>query len=261
MPDSGQRASLTKAARLLAPCRRLLLLAGAGLSADAGVPTFRGEGGLWRDHRAEDLATPEGFASAPELVWDWYRERRLHIASCEPHAGQRAVALLQRHFPAARVLVATTNEDDLLERAGVSDVVHLHGSLFHTRCTACPWMDDDRLDNALSLLPCPRCGAPVRPGSVWFGEPLPRAALDRLGAFAPDGCLLVGSSCLVQPAAGIPLDLQVHGAPVVELNPEETPLSALVACSIRGPARELLPPLADLLTSSIMRDQQQRQGG
>lgn len=260
MAGSGQRESLTRAAKLLAPCRRLLLLAGAGLSADAGVPTFRGEGGLWNDWKAEDLASADGFARDPETVWDWYRERRLHIASCEPHAGQRAVALLQQHFPAAQVLIATTNEDDLLERAGVRDVVHIHGSLFVTRCTVCAWADDDHLDNALSLMPCPRCGAAVRPGSVWFGEALPRAALDRLDAFAPDGCLLVGSSCLVQPAAGIPLDIQVHGHPVVEINPEETPLSALVSCSIRGPAKDVMPPLTDLLTSSIMRDQQRRQG-
>ena len=258
MADSAIRAALAKAAHMLAPSRRLLVLAGAGLSADAGVPTFRGEGGLWNEHRAEDLATPEGFLRDPELVWDWYRERRLGIAECAPHPGQRTIALLQRHFPAAQVQVATTNEDDLLERAGVGEVIHLHGSLFTTRCTVCAWSDDDHEDNALSLLPCPRCGALVRPGSVWFGEPLPRAALDRLHAFDPDGCLVVGSSALVQPAAGIPLDIQVHGHPVVEVNPEETPLSALVGCSLRGSAKDLLPPLVDLLTSSIVRDQQRR---
>lgn len=260
MSGSGSRTSLARAAGLLAPCRRLLILAGAGLSADAGVPTFRGEGGLWNEWRAEDLASLAGFARDPELVWEWYRDRRLHIAGCEPHPGQRSIALIQRHFPAAQVLVATTNEDDLLERAGVPEVLHLHGSLFTTRCTACDWGDDDHLDNALSLLPCPRCGAPVRPGSVWFGEELPRAGLDRLHAFDPDGCLLVGSSCLVQPTAGIPLDLQMQGRPVVEVNPEETPLSAVVACSLRGTARDVLPPLADLLTSATMREQLARQG-
>lgn len=260
MSDSAQRAAIAKAAQLLAPSRRLLVLAGAGLSADAGVPTFRGEGGLWNEFRVEDLASPEGFAREPDLVWDWYRERRLRIAECEPHPGQRTIALLQKHFPAARVLIATTNEDDLLERADVADVVHLHGSLFTTCCTACDWSDDDHHDNSLSLMPCPRCGARVRPGSVWFNEPLPRAALDRLHAFDPDGCLVVGSSCLVQPAAGIPLDIQVHGHPVVEVNPEETPLSNLVGCSLRGSARDILPPLIDLLTSSIVRDQQRRQG-
>jgi NAD-dependent deacetylase len=248
------------AARLLAPCRRLLVLTGAGMSADAGVPTFRGEGGLWREHNAEDLATPEGFTRDPALVWTWYRERRLQAAGCEPHAGQRSIAMLERHFPAAQVLVATTNEDDLLERAGVGEVVHLHGSLFSTRCVAaCGWQVAVDQDNAASFLPCPRCGAATRPGSIWFGEALPRVALDRVAEFEPDGCLVVGSSCLVQPTAGIPLELAVHGRPVVEVNPEETPLSAMVACSLRGTARDLLPPLIDLLTSAIVRDQHRDQ--
>ncbi|MEK7415952.1 MAG: Sir2 family NAD-dependent protein deacetylase [Planctomycetota bacterium] len=260
MGDSGQRVIIDKAVRLLAPAKRLLVLAGAGLSADAGVPTFRGEGGLWNDHKAEDLATPGGFERDPELVWDWYRERRLHIANCEPHVGQRSIALLQRHFPAATVLIATTNEDDLLERAGVSDVLHLHGALFTTRCSVCAWSGDDHVDNALSLMPCPQCAARVRPGSVWFGESLPKSALDRMHAFHADGCLVIGSSAMVQPAAGIPVDLQSHGHPVVEVNPEETPLSNVVACSLRGSAKVLLPPMIDLLTSSIMREQQSRQG-
>ena len=259
-PGPAPAARPDAAAKLLAPCRRLLVLAGAGLSADAGVPTFRGEGGLWQTHNVEELASPAAFARNPELVWEWYRERRLTVAMSEPHAGQRAVRLLKEHFPGGEVLVATTNEDDLLERAGVVPVIHLHGSLFDTICAdGCGWSRRDSEDNSLSMRPCPECGALTRPGSVWFGEALPRAALDRLHAFNPDGCLVVGSSCLVQPAAGIPLDIQVHGHPVVEVNPEETPLSKLVACSLRGSAKDILPPLVDLLTSSIVRDQQRRQ--
>jgi NAD-dependent deacetylase len=252
-------ATITDAARLLAPCRRLLVLTGAGLSADAGVPTFRGEGGLWRSHNVEDLATPEGFARAPDLVWDWYRERRLHVACAEPHPGQRTVALLQSHFPGGQVLVATTNEDDLLERAGVRDVVHLHGFLFDTRCAdGCGWTAHDSDDNALSLRACPGCGARTRPASVWFNEPLPRAALDAVVRFQPDGCLLVGSSCIVQPVSAIPSDLALAGRPVVEVNLEETGFSGLAGCSLRGTAKELLPGLIDLLTSHTMRDQQSR---
>ncbi len=248
------------AAALLARCRRLLVLAGAGLSADAGIPTFRGEDGLWRNHRAEDLATRAGFDRDPDLVWDWYRERRLHIASSQPHPGQRTVALLQRHFPPpARVLVATTNEDDLLERSGVDPVVHLHGSLFDTRCAVdCGWSACDDDDNSLSLGPCPRCGARVRPGSVWFGEALPHAALEAISHFDPDGCLLVGSSCLVQPASAIPPELAMAGRPVVEINPDETPFSRIAAASLRGTAKDLLPPLVDLLTSRTIQDQLRR---
>jgi NAD-dependent deacetylase len=249
-----------EAARCLATSQRLLVLAGAGLSADAGVPTFRGDGGLWRTYNVGDLATPEGFARDPALVWDWYRDRRLEVASCEPHPGQRALALLQLHFPDAEVLVATTNEDDLLERAGVLDVVHLHGSLFDTACSAgCGWVERDGEDNSRSFGPCPRCGALVRPGSVWFGEPLPSAGLTRIADFHPDGCLVVGSSCTVEPVSGIPGELLQSGVPVVEVNLDETPLSSHATVSLRGAARDLLPPLVDLLTSAIVRDQRRRQ--
>lgn len=258
-PSQDQRcgqAALAAAARVLGDCRRVLVLTGAGTSADSGVPTFRGEGGLWRSHRATDLASLDGFRRDPELVWDWYRERRLHVACALPHEGQRTLALLQQHLPPpAQVLVATTNEDDLLERAGVEAVLHLHGDLFQTRCAAdCGWAARDDCDNALSFLDCPRCGAAVRPGSVWFGEAVPPELLDTLQAFAPDGCLVIGSSGLVQPAAAIPPELALAGLPVVELNPDETPLSSLAKVSLRGQARQLLPQLVDLLTSRTVRE-------
>lgn len=253
------REDLGAAARRLAPCRRLLVLAGAGASADAGVPTFRGTGGMWRRHRPEDLACPDGFARDPALVWEWYRERRALVARAQPHAGQRALALLARHFPAAEVLVATTNEDDLLERAGVAEVVHLHGCLFCTRCAAgCGWTTRDDRDSAASLAPCPACGAAVRPGSVWYGEPLPEAELGRLSAFQADGCLLIGSSAVVAPVSTIPAEMALAGLPVVEVNVAETPISPAVAVSLRGTAREVLPALCDLLSSATVRDQSRR---
>lgn len=250
-----------RAADLLAPCRRLLVLTGAGSSADAGIPTFRGPGGLWNDRKVEELASAAGFAADPEAVWDWYRARRIQAGMAQPHPGQRAIALLHRHFPAAQVLVVTTNEDDLLERAGVTEVLHLHGSFFETRCSAlCGWRDQDR-DSVLSRQPCPRCGARVRPGSVWFGEPLPSFPLERIAAFDADGCLMVGSACLVAPAAGIPTQLAEAGHPVVEVNTSETPFSLIASAVLRGCAKDLLPPLVDLLTSSTVRDQRLRQGG
>ncbi len=250
----------SEAAKLLRPCRRLLVMTGAGMSADAGVPTFRCEGGFWKNHKFEDLAHPDGFTRDPDLVWEWYRERRLQVASSAPHPGQRTIALLQRHFPTpGQVLIATTNEDDLLERAGVSPVLHLHGSLFETICSAaCGWRAADDGDNALSLMPCPRCGAPVRPGSVWYGEALPLPPLQAITQFNPDGCLLVGSSCLVQPASAIPSDLVIANQPVVEINTEETPFSPIATCSIRGTAKDVLPGLVDLLTSRTVQDQKRR---
>ncbi|MHC5067744.1 MAG: Sir2 family NAD-dependent protein deacetylase [Planctomycetota bacterium] len=251
--QADDRSGLLAAAAALGNCQRLLVLTGAGTSADAGVPTFRDAGGLWRDHRPEDLASRQAFADRPEVVWEWYRQRRLHIAGCEPHAGQRCLALLQRHFP-GQVLIATTNEDDLLERAGVSPVLHLHGSLFTSRCANdCGWSTTNDQDNAWSFVPCPRCGAPVRPGSVWFGEPLPPAPLAAIEAFRPDGCLVVGSSSLVQPAAAIPPELALAGRPVVEINPQATPLSGMIDHALFGTARALLPDLVDLLTSRLVR--------
>ena len=253
-------AKIADAAKALAGCRRLLVLTGAGLSADAGVATFRGAGGLWNDYKAEDLASLAGFQRNPELVWDWYRERRMAVAVAEPHPGQRSLALLQKHYPGGQVMVATTNEDDLLERAGVDPVVHLHGSLFDTICSqACGWRARDGEDNSLSMVPCPTCGAATRPGSVWYGESLPPGMLEQVSAFDADGCLLVGSSCLVQPVSSIPGELAaLH--PVVEVNVEETHFSDAVACSLRGTAKDLLPGLVDLLTSHTVRDQQDRSG-
>ena len=249
--------SVNEAADRLLDCRKLLVLVGAGGSADSGIPTFRDAGGFWQTHRPEDLAHPDAFREQPQVVWDWYRERRRCIAQALPHAGQRSLALLQRQFKAATVLLSTTNEDDLLQRAGVQDVLHLHGSIWETICSArCGWSTDDRLSEH-SLRPCPQCGAAVRPASVWFGEPLPSAPLDAIAAFAPDGCLVIGSSCEVAPVSQIPLDLALAGIPLVEINRNETPLSPH-ALSLRGTAKDVLPRLVDLLTSSTMRDQRLR---
>lgn len=252
-----ERETVNLAADRLLGCRHLLVLVGAGGSADSGIPTFRDEGGFWKTQRPEDLAHPDAFRDQPEVVWEWYRERRRCIAQATPHAGQRALALLQRQFRAATVLMATTNEDDLLERAGVDPVVHLHGSIWDTVCSArCGWSAPD-LNSAHSHKPCPACGEPVRPASVWFGEPLPAAALDAITAFAPDGCLVIGSSCEVAPVSQIPLDLALAGVPLIEVNRNETPLSPH-ALSLRGTAKDILPRLVDLLTSSTMRDQRLR---
>jgi NAD-dependent deacetylase len=157
--------------------------------------------------------------------------------------------------PNTRLMVATTNEDDLLERAGVAPVLHLHGSLFETSCArSCGWHVSDDEDNAWSLRPCPRCGARTRPGSVWFGEPVPEGALQALADFDPDGCLVVGSSSIVQPIAAIPPELALADKPVVDINIEETPLAGVPGVQhLRGTAALLLPELVDLMTSALVR--------
>ena len=257
-PALDTREVVHAAADRLLKVRRLLVLAGAGCSADAGIPTFRDEGGWWQEHRPEDLATPEAFAADPDVVWAWYRERRAQIRAAVPHAGQRALALLQKHFYAGQVLVATTNEDDLLDRAGLDGVIHLHGSIFDTTCSAaCGWPGGHDGGDSMSGHACPCCGAPTRPGSIWFGESLPASALAAIHDFDADGCLVIGSSNVVQPVAGIPIELALANIPVVEVNPHATPLSDL-ALHLPGPAATMLPALVDLLTSATVRDQRRR---
>ena len=234
---------ITDAAKRIREARAIAVLTGAGVSAESGVPTFRGEGGLWRQFRAEDLATPGAFARDPRLVWEWYDWRRQKIAACRPNPAHHALAALES--VAAEFLLITQNIDDLHRKAGSRRLVELHGNIWRVRCTreatvsALP-------DVPLAEIP-PRCGcgALLRPDIVWFGETLPAEALDR--AFrAADTCdlfLVVGTSALVQPAASLPLMAKRRGATVIEVNPDPTPISHLVGVSLQGKAGEILPAL------------------
>ncbi len=247
---------ICNAAESLQDCRRLLVLTGAGMSADSGIPTFRGDGGVWETHKAQDLATPEAFQANPDMVWDWYRDRRLKIAGCVPHSGHRSLALLQEHYADGRVVVSTTNEDDLLERAGVHGVISLHGNLFDTTCSKdCGWSIRDTADNGYSFMACPQCGSDTRPGSIWYGESIARCSIRAIQIFAPDACLVIGSSCLVQPVAEIAPEMALAGNPVVEINSEETPLSGIATHSLRANTIDVLPTLVDMLTSKVVRGQ------
>lgn len=249
---------ICNAAEALRDARRLLVLTGAGASADSGIPTFRGDGGIWQNYSAQELATPEAFQQQPDLVWDWYRDRRLKIAGCEPHCGHRSLALLQQHYLDGRVIIATTNEDDLLERAGVHGVINLHGNLFDTCCADnCGWTVRDTADNSYSFVACPQCGADVRPGSIWYGECIAQPGMRAIQIFNPDACLVVGSSCLVQPVAAIAPEMALAGHPVVEINSAETPLSNIAQVSVRANAIDVLPALVDMLTSDMMRAEQE----
>jgi NAD-dependent deacetylase len=216
--------ALARARSLLARSRRALALAGAGLSAEAGIPTFRGEGGLWRGHDPAQLATPEAFARQPALVWEWYRWRLERVLAARPHAGHRALARLGRRRD---LTVANQNVDGLLEQAWAEEglepqrVAALHGSIRHARCSACA----ARLPvEELPADPVPRCacGAPLRPDVVWFGEALePRhlLLLER-EARAADLVLALGTSAQVWPAAGVLDAARRRGVPVVVLNPD-----------------------------------------
>lgn len=250
MTAGGSRTfPLTMPARLLAAlgeADRVVVLTGAGVSAESGVPTFRdARSGLWARFRPEDLATPEAFARDPALVWDWYAWRRELVSAVEPNPAHHALARLEARV--GHFALLTQNVDGLHRRAGSRRIVTLHGDLFRTRCSANDgvvetWPPTDRRPP-----PCPRCGAPLRPDVVWFGEMLPQTALADAFRWS-EGCqvfLSVGTSALVQPAASLPLAALRAGAVVMEINPEETPLSALAHHAIRAPAGEVLPALVD----------------
>jgi NAD-dependent deacetylase len=223
--------------------RSVAVLTGAGISAESGVPTFRGEDGLWRNHRAEDLATPSAFRRDPKLVWEWYDWRRGLIGGCQPNAAHHTLAEMAPHFD--DFVLITQNVDGLHRLAGSQAIVELHGNIWGLRCTrGCRSEWEDRTVPLPEIPPhCPACGALARPDVVWFGESLSRAALDEAFAVAQrcQVMLVVGTSAVVQPAASLPVMALRGGAYVVEINPQPTPLSAMVDETIREPAAVALP--------------------
>jgi NAD-dependent deacetylase len=229
----------------LAEAERVVVLTGAGISAESGVPTFRGAGGLWRQHRPEDLATPEAFARGPRLVWEWYDWRRARVAKAEPNPGHLALAQLERRIPDFTLI--TQNVDGLHQRAGSRRVLKLHGDIWTLHCLGCG-LEETNHDVPLREIP-PRCscGGLFRPGVVWFGEALPADVLRHAMEAAAHAqvFLVVGTSAVVQPAASLPLLAQQNGAKLVEVNLEETPLSAQADASFWGKAGELLPRLLE----------------
>jgi NAD-dependent deacetylase len=225
----------------LGAAKSIFVLTGSGISAESGLPTFRGVGGLWRAHRVEELASPGGFARDPRLVWTWYNERRRAHQGVQPSAAHVALAQIERH--AGDFTLATQNVDSLHLRAGSRNVLELHGKLREAKCTHC---DARRpVDDALDLNELGHaCGGMWRPDIVWFGEALPHGVLDAAfeAARRADLMLVVGTSGIVQPAASLATK-RVTGAYVVEINPEETTLTARVDRSIRARASDVLPRL------------------
>jgi NAD-dependent deacetylase len=264
-PDSS-RTDIAEARSILVDAHRVVVLTGSGVSAESGVPTFRGAGGLWRSHRPEELATPEAFRRDPALVWGWYRWRRALVGACQPNPGHMALA----HFAlgSSEVDIVTQNVDGLHHRAaqdaaGAEDPsaafpTELHGSLLRDRCSACGRLEDAEIpppgsvpgpdDPQAGAVPPPSCTAcqgSLRPDVVWFGETLDASSLENAfeAARAADACLVVGTSSLVYPAAGVPRAAVEAGRPVIEVNLEATPLTPYATCSLQAAAGEVLPRL------------------
>lgn len=218
---------------------KIVILTGAGLSAESGLGTFRDEGGLWAQHRIEDVATPEGFARNPQLVHDFYNSRRAQATEATPNDAHHALARLQREFD-GEVVIVTQNVDGLHEKAG-SSVIHMHGALAAALCASC----DHRWPAPLEMAPgqtCPSCGAPQgRPDIVWFGE-MPYF-MDEIAEHLA-GCTVfaaIGTSGQVYPAAGFVQEAQYAGAETIELNLNATDISGAFNRHLIGPASEIVP--------------------
>jgi len=248
--------------------KHIVVLTGAGVSAESGVPTFRGAGGFWRKWQATDLATPEAFARNPSLVWEFYHYRREVMLSKEPNPAHKAIAECQARLKKQnrRMIVITQNIDELHRRAGSTDIIELHGNLFKVRCTSCSAVesnydspicealrdkgapDPDAVDAGIPVEKLPRCkkancGGLLRPHVVWFGESLYPDVLQSAESELSmcDLCLVVGTSSVVYPAAMFAPELAMRGVTVAEFNIEETPATTSFGFHFCGPSGETLP--------------------
>jgi NAD-dependent deacetylase len=233
---------------ILLAANSICSLTGAGISAESGIPTFRGEEGLWKTYRAEQLATLSAFLQDPKLVWEWYDWRRGIIASKEPNPGHEVLASWEEFFP--QFTLITQNIDGIHQRAGSQKVIELHGNIWKHRC-----IDENTItenhDVPLNEIPphCEKCGALLRPHVVWFGESLDGSILHQsfMLSSSCDVMFSIGTSAVVQPAASLPLSAEESGAKVIEINPDPTPLTGYADFSFRAKSGEFLPVLDEEL--------------
>jgi NAD-dependent deacetylase len=245
---SNQEEEIAKAANVLRKAGNVTILTGAGVSAESSVPTFRGKDGLWKTFRAEELATPEAFKKQPLVVWEWYGHRQKLVSQCKPNPAHTTLVEMENYFSVFSLI--TQNVDGLHRRAGSRNVIELHGNLFKARCTLESEVFDFTLkDDPLPL--CKKCGALIRPHVVWFGESLDSEIIDQAikRSLECQVFIVVGTSALVQPAASLPLFAARNGATVIEINPDETPLTHFLDISIREKAGVALPEIWNTITA------------
>jgi NAD-dependent deacetylase len=232
---------------------RVLVITGAGVSAESGIPTFRGNDGYWRNFDAAKLATPEAFERDPKLVWEWYSERRQRVSNARPNAGHEAIVKLARQ--ADDFLLVTQNVDDLHARAGLASraMVQIHGNIFVTRCSRCDFRRDCDHDCEDVLPRCPECAALMRPGVVWFGERLPLSELQRVENYLDRGACDLVIVAGTTAAFGYIIDWALRasdcGGELLEVNPEETPISQFATQLVRERAAIALPRIVNAIVS------------
>ncbi|MCK4352341.1 NAD-dependent deacylase [candidate division WOR-3 bacterium] len=247
--------------------KSLAVLTGAGISAESGIPTFRGKDGLWKNYRAEELATPYAFKSNPKLVWEWYNWRREIISKAKPNKAHYAIAELETIYK--DFILITQNVDDLHRRAGSKKIIELHGNIFRTRCSECGKKHGNthppagcragmktRIDTevgGIHKLPICDCGGLLRPDIVWFGESIPNIEEAFSESSECDFMLVVGTSGIVEPAASLPRIAKSNGAFVLEINLAETPITQVADYSIFDKAGKILPELINSIKKAIGR--------
>ncbi len=242
---------------------RVFVITGAGVSAESGIPTFRGKDGYWRNLDPAKLATTEAFEKNPKLVWEWYRERRHRIRNAQPNAAHQGIAKLAAL--ADKFLLVTQNVDDLHARAGIANerMVQIHGDIFVTKCSRCEFAYPGRggspeppgaSENNVDLPRCPACDALMRPGVVWFGERLPWTEMQRVESYLDRGpcdlVIVIGTTA----AFGYITNWALRGSrgvELIEVNPEETPLSRFATRLVREPAAIALPRLVNQFVSQL----------
>lgn len=235
---------IKKLVEIMANCRKCAVLTGAGISAESNVPTFRGKDGLWGKFRPEELATMDAFLSNPKIVWEWYNWRRQLIGKTQPNPGHYALVKMEELFD--RFDLITQNVDGLHRQAGSKNVCEVHGNITANKCVDCNKRAPDDIEIDPSDIPvCGQCGGQLRPDVVWFGEMLDQSVIAGAmkAASASEVFLSIGTSALVHPAAGLPMMAKHAGATLVEINPEQTPLTDMADYYFSAKSGEFLPGL------------------